>query len=514
MSASVTNASIDKPTLRVAEMTVEDREVASGGLTLTLLKRLEAEGIRYCHWKSNVRLKDTLAGLEDIDVLIDRGDSDAFQAVVSAQGFKLARSRLGSDHPGVFHALGLDEETGELVDLHAYHAVLSGDSFVKNYLFPVADALLDGEETFLGVPVPRPEAEYVMFVLRIALKSLAPVEILKSNLHYDEVIEEMAWLRSRADTDAAAELCAEWFPSVGTDLFRQAERAVESRKAIGQRVLVGVRLAWRLRHLRRLGLLRGLVVHVARIGAYTLARVQKRRDGVPRSGGAIVALVGPKASGKSTISNALTKRLGKHLDVVQIHAGKPPPTVLTFLPRLLVPLARKLFPHERLREYETPERRKKKRYSLFYVVRMTMLAYDRRRLLLRAHRLSAAGAIVISDRYPSRHVGAMDSSCFDEEGLALAGSPIKRWFMKLERRLHEDLPDPDIVLKVHAPMELALKRDEDRIKHGGPDAEAVRRRWWIESEVNFPNIPLQAIDTQRPLEESALAAIKAVWRII
>ena len=482
--------------------------------TLRLLLGLEAEGVRYCHWKSNVRLSGTLSGDEDIDILIDRRQAERFQSVVSAQGFKLARSRLGSDYPGVFHAIGLDETRGELLDLHAYHRVLSGDSFVKTYLFPVAEALLQGDARHLGVRVPSAEAEYVIFILRIALKSLAPVEIWKCNLHYDEVIEELAWLRARADRSRAAALCSELFPSVDDALFRKAEAAIEERGALLRRILIGIVLSWRLRHLRRLGPVRGLLAHVARLFTYALARFQKRRDGVPRAGGVIVALVGPKATGKSTISNALAKRFGKHLDVVQIHAGKPPPTLLSALPRLFVPLARRLFPAERLREYETPERRKSRQYSLFYVIRMTLLAYDRRKLLLRAHRRSAAGTIVISDRYPSQQVGAIDSSCFDDAAVVLAGSRIKRRLMKWERRLYRDLPRPDIVLQLHAPIELALERDGSRIKEGGPDAEAVRRRWWIESDVDFPDTPLEPIDTQLPVEQSVLNAMNAVWKLI
>jgi hypothetical protein len=90
----------------------------------------------------------------------------------------------------------------------------------------------------------------------------------------------------------------------------------------------------------------------------------------------IVALVGPKATGKSTIAHVLETRLGSHLDVVRIHAGKPPATALTLLPRLLVPAARLLFSKERTGEYEKPERRREKRYSLLYVLRMAMLAYN------------------------------------------------------------------------------------------------------------------------------------------
>ncbi|XSC41939.1 hypothetical protein ACF1BQ_025130 [Bradyrhizobium sp. RDT10] len=137
----------------------------------------------------------------------------------------------------------------------------------------------------------------------------------------------------------------------------------------------------------------------------------------------IVALVGPKATGKSTIAHALATRLGGHLAVLPIHAGKPPATALTLLPRLLMPAARFLFSKERAGEYQKPERRRDKQYSLLYVLRMTLLAYDRRKLLGRALRAASAGSVVISDRYPSESVGTIDSCCFDEAALATAALP-------------------------------------------------------------------------------------------
>lgn len=514
MSKTRTDIPIETHPLSPPELVTSEQSMSVETYTQKFLKSLDAKGIRYCHWKSNIRLSDTLAGREDIDVLVDRREAVEVFAVMGKHGFKLAQSRFGTDHPGVFHALGLDERLGEIVDLHAHYWVLSGDSFVKNYRFPVADALLDGRHSLLCVSVPQPEEEYVLFVLRIALKSLAPVEILKANIRYEKIVKEMDWLQARADRDAAAALCATWFPSVSESLFREAENAVATEKALVRRFFVGTSIAWRLRHIRRLGPLSGFFSRVGRLTAYTLARVRKRRDLVPCSGGLIIALVGPKAAGKSTLSNALAQRLGKHLDVVRIHVGKPPATLITALPRILVPLARRILPHERLREYEKPERRKEKRYSLIYVLRMTLIAYERRRLLLRAQRLATSGTIVISDRYPSGQTGAIDGSCFDDETLSRAGSVLKRGLMKSERWLYRDLPKPDLVLQLQAPLELAVKRDQQRQKQGGPDAESVRRRWWLENDVNFTGVPVVPIDTARPLEDTTVEAIRAVWGAI
>jgi thymidylate kinase len=476
-----------------------------------LFNSLEQKGVRYCHWKSNIRLEETLAAAEDIDLLVDHRDAKLFHAALLENGFRLAQSQSGIDHPGVFHALGLDEASADLAHVHAYFQIVSGDSLVKNYRLPIERSLLEQTRYLHGVRVPTPEAELVLFTLRIALKHTSPVEIVMANRHYGKVSSELRWLRAGANAGHAEALCTAWFPSIDPPLFRRLLEAVEAEHAVIRRVLLGLRAAWRLRGLRRLSPMMGAVSRLRRVLLLLGKRLGHRRDLVLQTGGMIVALVGPKASGKSTISDELATRLGLHLDVLRIHAGKPPATMLSVLPRVLVPAARLLFSKERAGEYEKPERRREQRYSLLYILRMTLLAYDRRKLLFRALRAATAGSVVISDRYPSESVGAIDSCCFDEAALAKCTSALKRWLMNQERALYKGLPRPDFLLCLEAPIQTTIERDALRLKPGGPDAAAVLRRWEIESRPEFNGTPAFRIDTSRPLDETVRTVVGTVW---
>jgi thymidylate kinase len=176
-----------------------------------------------------------------------------------------------------------------------------------------------------------------------------------------------------------------------------------------------------------------------------------------------------------------------------------------------VPAARLLLSKERAGEYEKPERRREKQYSLLYILRMTLLAYDRRKLISRALRAATAGTVVISDRYPSESVGAIDSCCFDEAALAKCSSPLNRWLMNQERALYKGLPKPGLLLRLEAPIETTIERDARRLKQGGPDAAAVRRRWELESRPECSGTPTIRIDTSRPLDETVRTVVGAVW---
>jgi len=485
--------------------------VSNKAIIRKLFGSLEKRGIRYCHWKSNIRLEETLAAADDIDLLVDQRDAELFHAALLENGFKLAQSRSGIGHPGVFHAFGLEEASVELVHVHAYFQIVSGDSLVKNYRLPIERFLLEQTRYLHGVRVPKPEAELVLFALRVALKHTALIEMLMANRHYRLTSRELSWLREAAHAKDAEALCTAWFPSIDPPLFRQLLDVIEADRAVVRRAIVGWRVAWRLRGLRRLSPMLAAVSRLWRVLSLLANRLRRRKDLVLQPGGLIVALVGPKAVGKSTISHELANCLGQHLDVLRIHAGKPPPTAVTLLPRLLVPAARLLFSSERAGEYEKPERRRKKRYSLLYVLRMTLLAYDRRRLLYRALRAATAGTIVISDRYPSESVGVIDSCCFDEDALAKCSSPLKRWLMSLERALCKGLPRPGVLLCLEAPIKTTIERDARRLKHDGPDAAAVLRRWELESRPECCGTPAIRIDTSRPLEETVRTVVGAVW---
>jgi len=485
--------------------------VRSKAAIRSLFSSLEQKSVRYCHWKSNIRLEETLAAAEDIDLLVDQRDAELFYTALLENGFKLTQSRSGIGHPGVFHALGLDGPSVELVHVHAYFQIVSGDSLTKSYRLPIERPLLEQTRYLHGVRVPTPEAELVLFALRIALKHTGPIEILMICRHYRSVSGELRWLRGAANAQHAEALCTAWFPSIDPLLFQQLLDAIEAERAVVRRVVLGWRVAWRLRGLRRLNPLLGAVSRVWRVVSLLAKRFRRRKDLVLQTGGMIVALVGPKATGKSTIGRTLAARLGQHLDVIRIHAGKPRATPLTLLPLLFLPLARVVLSIERTGEYEKPERRREQRYSLVYVLRMTLLAHDRRRLIVRALRAATAGSVVITDRYPSESVGAIDSCCFDEAAVARCSSPLKRWLMNQERALYKGLPKPGLLLRLTAPIETTVERDASRLKRGGPDAAAVRRRWELENQAEFSGTPEIHIDTDRPLDETIRTVAGAVW---
>jgi thymidylate kinase len=491
----------------------EPRSLPESAPVRALFSSLDDLGARYCHWKSNIRLRDTLAGKEDIDILVHPRDASLLQQAIAANGYKLTVARRGAGHPGVFHATALDEERGQLVDLHAYHQLVSGDSLVKSYRFPVEDQLLAGATTQAGVKIPAPAAELVLFLIRILLKHSSLAETLLVNRKYHEVCGELSWLLQRADLAQAALICRDWFPTISVPIADMIEQVAQPELRVG-RMLLGLRIRRDLRGLRRIGTVSAGLSRMRRLSARFTARFWPRRDRSLLAGGAWIAFVGPKGTGKTTLARSVCNALGKQLDVKLIHVGKPPATILSFVPRIFVAPARRALPAERLSEYEKPERRAERRYSFLYVFRKYLVAHDRRHLLTRAMRAATAGTIVISDRCPGTNFTGVDGSAFDDAAVERASSRLQRWLMQNERQIYATLPKPRLVVKLTADVATAIRRDSQRKKKGGPDSGTIRRRWSLETVAEFEGSIVAVIDASGALDDTLRQCVREAWAVL
>ena len=52
------------------------------------LRKLEAEKIDYCHWKSNAAIDRSASGDNDLDLLVSRSDAQQFTELLDQLGYK------------------------------------------------------------------------------------------------------------------------------------------------------------------------------------------------------------------------------------------------------------------------------------------------------------------------------------------------------------------------------------------------------------------------------------------
>lgn len=110
------------------------------------------------------------------------------------------------------------------------------------------------------------------------------------------------------------------------------------------------------------------------------------------------------------------------------------------------------------------------------------------------------GSIIITDRYPNE---------FIDGPRITPDSSIKSFLSDLEKKNYLKLPTPDIVFKIHSPIEVTLERNS---KRDIPDPEDfVRVRYQLASKVDFKTTTQIDIDTTKGLEETIINLKKFFW---
>lgn len=485
----------------------------------SLIGELNSNNLLYCHWKSNIALDQTLSGKTDVDMLVHRKDADLFRTILSRLNFRPARDKNDDPFPSVEHYYALDEESGILVHVHSYFQVITGESLTKNYHFPIEEMLLHNTREVESIRLPTKSAELVVFTLRIMLKHTSVVELLLLARYWNQVMMEMNWLSEADPIPDTLIMVREWLPSINVDLFKECISALKFPSPLFQRISLGLQLRSELRLYARHSVIRSWWDGIRKFTGMFYRRVSGSPKGmIPGSGGAVIAFVGPEATGKSTLIKEMKQWLGEHFTVEQIHAGKPRSTFISAIPNLFVPALRSLLPDLRSTHIESkyaydeyPEKSQSV-FPLFFAIRSTLLAYDRWKLLTRAFSLAASGNIILCDRYPSSSPGAPDSPQLSQVPLPRDRYPIRRRLARIENRLYREIPTPDLVISLSVPLEIAIVRNQNRNKED-PE-ELVRLRHSQSSNLKFERTSVHKIDTNQSLDKTILGLKIALWNAL
>ena len=488
-----------------------------------LVGTLNSNGVVYCHWKSNFSLTQALSGALDLDLLVDRRSLSQALTILINLGFKHAIVKWGSGTPIASHYYGFDLQTGQLIHVHLFSRVLTGESFVKSHLLPFEQMLLENAAYIEQIRVtPRP-AELVLFILRTFIKYGSLLDLLYLLGNSEEIRTELRWLQAGDDMSEALCLLRKYCPVISEQLFLKCIDTLNGNSSLAKRVMLSQHVRRRLRVYEKHTSLNRILAYVQLLWG----QLQRRISGTKKNkklyaGGAVIAFVGPEATGKSTLVSESGRWLGNEFAVKMIHAGKPPSSWFTLPVNLALPLISSLLPRLRttcLKGHSAITNPTQFQPTgvglpvLVYALRAVVLAWDRRQLLLKARRSVANGEIVICDRYPSETIGAMDSPRLRENpsksGMILV---IYNWLARLEYRFYEQIPPPEIVLRLKVSVETAKKRNRERIK-AGKEADAYvesrhrQSREWNRHGTGY----ICDIKTEQPLAETILSVKKIIW---
>ncbi len=461
---------------------------------------LEADAVRYCHFKSNTFLDRSRTAANDLDLLIARAHSDRFAAVMHRLGFKLALKPGAL--PGVLDYYGFDAPTSRLVHVHAHFQLIVGDDLTKNYRIPLEHAFLEAPGLDGEFRVPAPELELILLVIRLAIKHLTwDAVITKRTRVAASARAELADLTDRAQQARLHDLLGHWLPFVAKRTFDDCLRALAPGAGLGDRVAAGARLTADLRPCARRS--RGADISLkfwrrgAGIGRRLRSRPAQRRQ---LAAGCVIAIVGGDGAGKSTAVQALGDWLGATFDLTQAHLGRPQRSRTTVI---LITCARARGASLRLIRLigsrPAPARRTER--ALLAVA----MARDRYLALRRVRRIATNGGIGLCDRFPLVQLTLMDAPRIATQ----IEADRRVWLMSklatLEQRYYRAMTPPDVLIVLRVDPEVAVARKpEER-----PDF--VRARWAEIWNVDWASVPAHVIDAGQPVEQVHAELRSLIW---
>ena len=494
-----------------------DEEIMTQSLPQLLIDRFNREGVTYCHWKSK-----SLVGEQDIDLLVS-GDSLACATSILMQlGFKAAAPRWGSNPLSVIHYYGYDPDQNELIHLHMFTRVLTGERFLKSHLFPFEEMLLANTYSIDGLAVTSKEAELVLFVLKTFVRYGSFLDVVALLKDDKDVQEEAQLLKAGSNISQAMILLEKYCPVVGEEFFIRCLNAIVNGASFAEKWKLSYQMRRRLRIYRKYSFLGWLFGHIELLMGSVHKKIRKQKGSkVLLSGGAIISIVGADATGKSTLVSETSRWLRKNFVLKTIHAGKPPSTILTVPINVLLGFYRRLkgrskSKHNKVAVSASDLNRETEEIkgfgSLIYAIRAVSLAWDRRALLLDAKRSVANGEIVVCDRYPTRAIGMMDSPRLKMSMSQKKFIPsLCNKLAKIEQTIYRQIPPPDIVLRLRVSLEVAKQRNAAR--ETVDDEIYLQNRHEQAKEWSMTGIrSLHDIDTDPPLADTIRAVKQAIWR--
>jgi len=439
--------------------------------------------IQYCSWKNNNFLQEELLGVGDIDLLVSSTQSHLFEKILNDSGFIRVFSSI-SEYPFIRHYYSYDVMMDKFVHLHVYYKLITGDSHLKEYRFPVEALML--KHSILsrkGIKEAHPSHQADMYMLRKYIKSSSLLGLFLLFRESEDYKSEFNYIKGRISDNSVKSP-----PS----LFKFD---VEFLKPLSFVNLLKIK-----RHIKVWHRGVGVVERVSQLNTRILNKLFFHRKKIVNGG--VIAIAGLDGSGKSSAVEMLSKWLSKEFTIKIFHFGRPPATLLTYPIRIMLWVRRVVFLKNASGSLVDSSNNK---LSLISKIRYLALALERVVLMRNAHRFSLNGGIAILDRYPSNNIGKMDSQRIPDSN---------SFFGRLESTLYESMKIADMLLKFNVDVEEAVRRNSSRIKKDKETDEEIRIRFNINDRLQYSSMLEHEIDAMQPKDEVHKQLKVLVWEYI
>ena len=478
-----------------------------------MLCQAKERGLVLVHWKSNIRLPDSVVGKTDLDLSIPPDQEEQFKEVLIDVGFLPFLSPIWSRYSGVSDWLGYDEGSNSLLHVHLHNRLLTGAKTVKEQSLPWLELMNSSLQidSDTGISVPDPAFEYHLLLAREGVKSYSLRGFfmrVRGFKGLDELTcSELEWLWTHTkiqDVDAWGEKlwtkdC--WSRVREYAFFPQVCRDDTQYRLLAREIYIALS-PWRkggvISNYFRFLFMRlwmTLVVYKERVLRGSRPGKRLIADRAP-----IIAFVGSDGAGKSTVTADVECWLGKKADVVTLYFGSN----TRWYKRLRSILKWRLGVATKPSTVSFSPR-SSSRFPIKEAIKGVLHARTRLRQQRRALRMAQRGSIVLADRWPQNEFhGLCDGPVIQDPD---EGNWLIRWLRVYEINICRRLTKlhPDLIVKLNVPYEIALKRKPDH----SPDMLASKVD--VIGKLKFGGAPIVEVDASLPLDDVVRISREYVW---
>jgi len=471
-------------------------------LSNDLIIELNKNQITYCHWKSNINIIKALGGYDDLDILVKKTDFSKFHKVLVSLNFKEALNKK-LNIKSIKHYYGLDKNSGNILHLHIYTQILTGPSWTKSYRFEIHNEYFNfRKEDSSDMPLPPKSLELLIFVFRIYLKLSSGLEFFPTYIQRKEIVEELNYLTQDLNNSILKNYLKIYFPKISFENFVKYKLCLLKGNFF-ELIKYSLIIRLKLRKYQVYPIYKQISKSFSQFFYRTINKLLLKQKKNLKNGGIFIAITGLDASGKSSMVKKIQDWLSFNFTVKSVHFGRPKTTFITFPMGLLFKIY-KIFKKDR---FESKSKKSKPKKSLIYIIRQLSLAYDRYRLAINSIGKVSKGEIILCDRYKSENYFVMDSKRLDPSSVKF----IKRSLAKFENSFYDAMPEPDIIINLTVPIDVAVKRNNERVKKDKESESALRERYLKNKNLTYKSKSFYNIDTNQNYNKLVNEVKSIIW---
>ena len=507
---------------------------------------LNRDEVTYMHFKSNTDLKRNFDGISDFDVLVSDEDYEHLESILTQFGARRFETIKEKRYPYVCSWLLYDSVSGKLYHIHLHRRLMSGKEYVKDYIIPWHDFLLNTRifDSIWNIYITEPNVELILLATRTVIKSKSHDLRNAKNGKYqlpDKLNKIRQVLQKKMNIDKLKYYCELLFPNqdstsiidfgldkeIDSELFLKLSNLIRNSLKKDRRMSpLSAEIKFRIHSFSY-----KVKRHLAR--KYDANIITKKV--LENHRGLIVALVGVDGAGKSTSAKNLAKWLGYQIDSKNYFMGEgsgKTGRLVAMLIRIIrigdtsATNASKNVPEE-TRGVEVHRRtnlgrkirtklksffKKPQIRTILRALIIVLVQQRNQRLLKKMVRYRNKGGISITDRYPQMESPGMNDGLKVESYLKkYPSSFVLKLFQQLEKKYVRKSVQikPDVVFRLNISIQTSMERKPEQ-----KNIEVYKQKLDKLQDITFNNSYIIDINAEQPYDEELLLLKRNIWTLL